>query len=273
MDSNILYVSDLDGTLLNRQDRISDFTLSVINRLAGEGMAFTYATARSLSSASVVTKGLTVNLPAIVYNGVFVKNTRSGEILFSNTFQQDEAEYAVKLIKSEKACPLVYSMIDGQERVSYLAGRENDGIRRYLSLRRGDKRFRPLADADKLYEGDIFYFTLIGEREELRGIYDRFKDHPSYHCILQQELYREEYWCEIMPVRATKANAVLQLKDFLGCGKIVSFGDALNDIPMFDISDACYAVENAAAELKEKASGIIGSIEMDGVAQWLLCHV
>lgn len=28
------------------------------------------------------------------------------------------------------------------------------------------------------------------------------------------------------------------------CDRIVSFGDALNDIPMFQISDECYAVEN-----------------------------
>ena len=39
---------------------------------------------------------------------------------------------------------------------------------------------------------------------------------------------------------------------------------------MFEISDACYAVENAVEELKAAADGVIGSNENDGVAKWLL---
>ena len=53
-----LYVTDLDGTLLNTHDRISPYSTRTINRLVEEGMLFTYATARSLVSASVVAKGL-----------------------------------------------------------------------------------------------------------------------------------------------------------------------------------------------------------------------
>ena len=55
----IMYVTDLDGTLLNQKDRINKKSLEIINGLVEEGMLFTYATARSLVSASVVTEGLT----------------------------------------------------------------------------------------------------------------------------------------------------------------------------------------------------------------------
>lgn len=53
----------------------------------------------------------------------------------------------------------------------------------------------------------------------------------------------------------------------------MSFGDAMNDIPMFEISDECYAVANAAEPLKALATGIIGSNEEDAVAKWLTEHV
>lgn len=75
-----------------------------------------------------------------------------------------------------------------------------------------------------------------------------------------------------MPAKASKANAIRKLKEIWGCSRIISFGDAVNDIPMFDISDECYAVENAVDELKAVATGIIGSNEEDGVAKWLLDH-
>ncbi len=75
-----------------------------------------------------------------------------------------------------------------------------------------------------------------------------------------------------MPVKATKANAIRKLKKIWNCDRVVSFGDAVNDIPMFEISDECYAVENAVAELKAAATGIIDSNENDGVANWLKAH-
>ena len=42
-----LYVSDLDGTLLRSDERTSGYTNRTVNRLVGEGMLFSYATARS----------------------------------------------------------------------------------------------------------------------------------------------------------------------------------------------------------------------------------
>ena len=50
-----LYVTDLYGKLLNRQDTINKKSIEVINDLVEKGMLFTYATARSFVSASVAT--------------------------------------------------------------------------------------------------------------------------------------------------------------------------------------------------------------------------
>ena len=159
----ILYVTDLDGTLLNQRDRINSKSIEIINGLVEEGMLFTYATARSLVSASVVTEGLTTKIPVIAYNGAFIFQPETGEVLSREDFSQEERAYATEVIRSKDICPLVYAFVDGVERVSWLSGRENEGIRRYLSLRQGDRRLRPVEDEEKLYQGEIFYFTCIGE--------------------------------------------------------------------------------------------------------------
>ena len=54
--------------------------------------------------------------------------------------------------------------------------------------------------------------------------------------------------------------------------KVVSFGDAVNDIAMFQISDECDAVENARDELKHHATAVIGDHDEDAVALWLKAH-
>ena len=267
-----LYVTDLDGTLLNTKDRINPESIRIINELVDKGMLFTYATARSLVSASVVTEGLTTDIPVIAYNGALIIHPRTGEIISSLFFTKEEAAFVRNNLEKNNISPLVYSYVKNVERVSWNTKRENEGISRYLSNRKGDKRLRPLADAEGLYDGETFYYTCIGEKEELMPIYDIFSQDNRFRCTIQQELYRPEYWCEIMPRKATKAEAIKALKELWQCDRVVSFGDAINDIPMFEISDECYAVENAVPELKALATGIVGSND-DGVAKWLAENV
>lgn len=232
-------------------------------------MQFTYATARSLVSASVVAQGLSTTIPVIAYNGVLIINPATGEVLSSLSFTEEEAAYVRKTLQAHGAAPLVYSYVDGVERVSYREDRVNEGIQRYLDMRKGDKRFRPLADENGLYQGDIFYFTCIADKEELLPLYEIFANDNRYRCTLQQELYRPEFFLEIMPKKASKAEAIKKLKELWRCDKVVSFGDAINDIPMFEISDECYAVENAVPQLKALATGVIAANDADGVAKWL----
>ncbi len=268
----ILYVTDLDGTLLNRQDSINPFSIQTINDLVDRGMIFTYATARSLVSASKVTVGLSTNIPIIAYNGAFIIHPATGDILSKEDFNEEERAKVREVLIQYNISPMVYSFINGIEKVSWIPEKENEGVKRYLSIRQGDKRFRAVHDIESLYEGEMFYFTCIGEKDELLPVYDIFSKDDRYRCTMQQELYRPEYWCEIMPAKASKKNAIQKLKELWNCDKVVSFGDAINDIPMFEISDECYAVENAVDELKAHATGIIESNDNDGVAKWLLEH-
>lgn len=210
----ILYVTDLDGTLLNRSDRINPKSIEIINHLVNKGMMFTYATARSLVSASVVTEGLTTNIPVIAYNGAFIFQAATGEILSQESFSEEEMNEVRTVLNKHNINPLVYSFIDGVEKVSWIIKEENEGMRRYLNLRKGDRRLRPVESKEELYEGNMFYFTCIGEREELQPIYDIFSKENRYRCTIQQELYRSEFWCEIMPAKATKADAIKKLKKF-----------------------------------------------------------
>ena len=281
IDKTILYVTDLDGTLLNTKGQIPKDSSKLINELIHKGMNFTYATARSLESAYRVTDGLEHNIPVIVYNGAFIVNAGNREILQSCEFTREQKEKVQMLLSEYKLYPLVYGYRNegterrflGMEKVSWYSDYENEGIKHYLNMRKGDKRMNPLSLQEDLYKGRVFYFTCIGEREDLQPVYERLKEEKEYRCTLQQEIYRPEYWLEIMPSQATKANGILKLKEMLGCKKVISFGDAINDLPMFKISDECYAVENAVEELKQAATGVIGSNEEEGVKRWLAEHV
>lgn len=267
-----LFVSDLDGTLLNRDSILSPYTCRTLERLTGEGMLFTYATARSIQSASVAAQGFMPKIPAVYHNGVFLIEPWSGKVLESVTFSEKQRQELKDIFEEYRIAPIVFSLIDGRERASWDTTRENEGIQWYLVHRKNDRRLRPLGDSRGLFDGIPFTITYIGERESLENLHREFLKRGYTSCVFQQELYRAEYWLEVMPNNASKAKGIQHLKDLLQCDRIISFGDALNDIPMFQASDQCYAVENAVQPLKKTATGIIGSNQQDGVAKWLENH-
>lgn len=266
-----LYVSDLDGTLLTGEQRLTDFTLRVLNRLVRRGVKFTYATARSRNSAEVVTRGLTKSLPVIVYNGAFIRRGDTGELLGKETLLPAQVDGAREIFRRHGISPLVYTLLEGVERVRWRPGRETPGVARYLEQRRGDPRFLPAGGEDSLYEGEVFYFTGIGEREDLEPAWEELSRVEGLRALLQEEIYQPgEFWLEVMPQGATKANAARLLAKRLGCRRMVAFGDGLNDLPLFEAAQERCAVENAAPPLKEAADWVIPGSEEDGVAKWLL---
>lgn len=115
--------------------------------------------------------------------------------------------------------------------------------------------------------GNIFYITCIDSPEKLKSMYDKYKE--TFHCVYQKDIYTDEQWLEIMPLAASKANAIKQLQKLLGCDRVVVFGDGRNDIDMFELADESYAVQNADEQLKSYATAVISSNDEDGVAHWL----
>lgn len=264
-----LYVTDLDGTLLTSHETTSEFTNQTINRLVAQGMLFSYATARSYVTSTKVTRGMDAHIPLIVYNGAFVIDHGTGEILLSNFFDPDIRELLGELLAGG-IFPIVYAFVDGVEKFSYLDDRCTWGMREFVNSRKGDRRDNPVCDAAELLRGDIFYISCIDEAQKLEPFYLKYRD--KCHAIYHRDIYSGAQWLELMPLAASKSNAIRQLKAHLGCERLVVFGDGKNDIDMFQLADESYAVENACPELKAIATGVIASNDEDGVAKWLLAH-
>lgn len=270
-NQKVLYITDLDGTLLHRDERISAWSCDTLNRLIEKGMLFSYATARSIISACVVTEGLKPRLPVIVNNGSFLMEPDSRKRILVNQFDRRDAQDIYAALCRHQIAPLVYAIIDDHEKFSYYEETINPALAEFVAARKHDGRDNPLHqssnDISVILQGDVFYFTCIGEEAKLRAAYRDLKE--NYNCIFQFDIYSHEPWLEIMPHTASKAHAIRQLKELYQCDTVVVFGDGANDIPMFEIADESYAMANAIDALKEIATGVIDSNENDGVAKWL----
>ena len=76
-----LYVSDLDGTLLNNKQKITLFSKKRLNRLINNGLNFTIATARTPATVIDIIDGLNIKLPLILMNGVVIYDKSKEEYI------------------------------------------------------------------------------------------------------------------------------------------------------------------------------------------------
>lgn len=257
-----------------RDDKsVSEKTVMILNRLIDRGLPITYATARSLGSASAITKAIHFSLPVILRNGTNIADPQTGEEIERALFPAEKIQAIRQCIGEAKIPGYVTAYIRGEEKTLYLANLLNEGFQAYLDDHTNDKRLQAVQTIDELYVGEICYFTFIAKREELDSLYERVKDKREWNCVYQKDTYRSEFWLEICPKDATKAKAVQRVQKKCGCERVVVFGDSLNDISMFQIADEAYAVANAVEGLKKVATGVIGDNNADGVAKWLWQNV
>ena len=184
-------------------------------------------------------------------------------------FSRKETEDIRHKIAKHNILPVVYSFVDGIEYFSYIDRNMSIGMGNFINQRKNDVRRREVKTIEEPYQGDVFYFTCIGDEYQLPPINDTFKSDKGIYCLFHKDIYSNDWWNELLPAKATKATAALELKAMLGCERLIVFGDGQNDMPLFSVADESYAMSNAVTELKEIATAVIDASDNDGVAKWI----
>lgn len=267
-----LYVSDLDGTLLNNNQVVSEESRTILNDLIDGGLQFTIATARSIDSAGKLLEGIRFKLPLIFINGVFIYDPVAKRTIKSNFLPADHARDVIASYVSHGLRPLVYTLDENAEPRIYYKGIYNSSEDNYITsrLRQGDSRFRLVDSYEECLRQSIITVNAIDTPERLLPAYETFCHHEAMICHFGPDIYTPGYhWLEIMDCKANKREAVLFVKQYMGADKLICFGDNLNDLSMFEAADEKYAVANAHEQVIRAATAAILSNEQHGVVVYL----
>lgn len=267
-----LYVSDLDGTLLNKNQQISEETASILNHLTYSGLYFTIATARFIDSVRDIIKPLKLQLPYILANGVFVYDAVKNDYIKCSVLDKLLGQEIIYHYQQNGLNPLVYTVDDDFQSRVYYQGIYNQSEHNYISNRihMGDKRFRLVSNYNECLSEKIITLIAIDLPERLEPIYEIFNKNKLCQCHYGPDIYTAGYyWLEITHHDANKGNALLFLKEYLNADKLVCFGDNLNDLSMFEVADEKYTVSNGHGAMIKAANQVIASNEENGVAHYL----
>ena len=273
-ENTTLYLSDLDGTLLNQNAELSRHTKDSLNRMIAQGLCFSVATARSAASALHILDGVQWRVPLVLLNGVLVYDAAQKQYVQVLALPAPAVTGMIAAMQSLNATGIMYQMKNG-EQVAYYETLEHKPLRDFAEERKAryHKTFEQACFANVAPE-QIIYFTLLDAEDKIRLAHAAFSAIPGICLSMYEDIYKPGLWyLEIHSDRATKENGAKYLREAYGFERVVGFGDNLNDLPLFNACDTRVAVENAKAEVKAAADFICGTNTGDGVVKWLEAHI
>ncbi|MFM2485611.1 HAD family hydrolase [Celerinatantimonas yamalensis] len=270
--SETLYISDLDGTLLNDSQLLSEGTISYLSEAVGRGLNFTFATARSIASSKFVLDSLNLKLPVILYNGAQIYCPVKKEYIHSAYLESESyLHYLEKFLESGLE-PVVHCLDENDQLRVYFQSVSNDSTANWINSRlaNGDSRFRVTKDFSEIDNFKVIELMVVASRSQLDDYQVELSNEQRISNVFSEDIYcKDHYWLELTHANANKGNAVEALKEYLQLKNIVSFGDNHNDIPMFNSSNHSLAVGNSKKAVQKYAKGVIESNNDDAVVSYL----
>ena len=269
-----LYVSDMDGTLLSSDSRVSAESARIISELSAEGALITVATARTPATVVPLLADTRIAAEAIVMTGAARWDFRRGCFAHTHRIAAESTRRIIEICASRGAHPFVYiEAPDGRTMDVYHAAaamnRAEESFyleRRHLKLKRFHLCKPVPADAP---ERTLLMFAM-GPRENIEEIAELIRMSSDCNVSCYPDIFNENIGnLEIQAPGISKASAIRSLAAELGVERTVVFGDNLNDLPMFAIADEAVAVANAEPEVKAAATTIIGPNYTDAVARFI----
>ena len=157
-----LYISDLDGTLLQDDATLSPFARQQLTSLIEAGVQITFATARSIVSASQILQGVPFRLPAICVNGTYISNFHTHKHLILNTISDSLTSGIFECICSHNLLPFV-TTFNGVKECLYYSHTKNEGMDWYVRdrTRAQDHRLQQVSNFENALSERVIAFTTI----------------------------------------------------------------------------------------------------------------
>ena len=269
-----LYVSDLDGTLLGEDSRLSRGTIEILNRVIGElGGLFTVATARTPATVVPLMQEVNAQLPFIVIGGSAMWNPVTMSYEHTRGIDDMTVNAVADVFDRHHAHPFIYRRHGNSLLHTHHYGPLSPQEERFIAARQQLplKKFF-LNDHDYRHSDDeaLLIFSM-NKYAVLKSIADDLKASvPTCSVMLYHDIFDEsEGYLEIFTAGTSKAGAIRELAREVGAGRVVVFGDNRNDIAMMQAADHSVAMGNAFPEVKAAASEVIGPNSADSVARWI----
>jgi len=255
--------SDIDGTLLNAERDLSDYTIGTLKKLSKAAIPFILISSRMPAAMRHLQKKINIeHLPLISYNGGLI--IVNGEPVSSTEIP---IEILTELHKFNENHDVHLSLFHNDE---WYVPRDDFWTQREINNTKVQPQFKSNQEVLEKWRKEkkgAHKIMAMGEEEKI----DAIKDFLLHNFPEQLHLYRSKpTYLEIAPGSISKLTAVQHLLDThfkLPLSQSMAFGDNYNDVEMLRGVGMGIAVGNAKPEVLEIAHMITTPGKEDGVAK------
>jgi 5-amino-6-(5-phospho-D-ribitylamino)uracil phosphatase len=265
-----LLAIDIDGTLVNSRDELTDVTRQALRRACAAGLKIVLATGRRYSRALPFVEMLALDLPLVTASGALIKHPLDHRTLFRAAFDRPLLCDLLAVVERRGFEAVLYadSYHDGFDFYCLRLEVERAELADYLALNPGCHRLWPALMRDPP-EG-VFAGFAMGTRKEMLALHrelDRELPGLLYTHVLRSPRYLG-YMCEIAPFGVTKWSGIQHVAAEWGItpGEICAVGDDVNDLPMIEAAGLGIAMGNALLEVKAAADLVAPTHDDNGLA-------
>ncbi len=259
--SDILVVSDMDGTLLSPDKTLHGANIETVRLFTALGGRFSVSTGRMPASIIHYPELAARLSPSIAGNGTIIYDFHNNIPLCNHTLPMPVAKRALREILA--AFPALGAVVMGGDFRAYQAA--------------------PSSETQILFkEEDMSYLVRPAENLPASWIKIVFAASPDLLTEVEKFVLAQQYpgvyflasspvYFEMMPEGVSKGSALKELCGLLSCPleNTIAIGDYYNDIDLMKEAGHSVAMSTAPMEVRMLADEVTGSSEEGGVAQYL----
>lgn len=262
--SEIVIMSDMDGTLLNSEKKITEKDRQAVEKFVSLGGKFTVSTGRTLESFEQYRKLLDLRIPVIMYNGGIIYDYQTEKILYAEYLPESARKITAELLE---AMPSAGGEILKIEKTYVF---RNNYYQQYHTNLCG---ISPVyADLTEISD-DGWLKVLFAMSPEDIPVMEEIISGKNYTDV--DFVKSSEIFIEMLPHNISKGSAIAEYRKLSGMNdcKFIAIGDFDNDREMIQTADIGVCPANAEKSVREVADIILENTNDTGAVSELIEYI
>lgn len=258
---------DMDGTLLNEQQRISEKTMMVLEKAIMEGIIIVPITGRGIHGLPAQLSEFRGIDYAVTGNGASAYDLKNNKLIYSKPLSVEKALEVFDLGESLGGDGGI--QLDGYQYISeekYAEKCAEESMREHFQI--GFKITKDMRNTIAESKGLIDKINIFFDTPEKK--YEALKYFQRVENV--NISYAFDINIEVNSLGATKGKGLLELSKLtnIPLKNIMCIGDGLNDLEMITLAGIGVAMGNSLGELKEHSDFVTLDNNNDGAAEAII---
>jgi len=268
-----LVALDLDGTLLDDQEKIPSKNIEVIKELKNKEIHFVIVTGRSDSMTKHIVEELGIDAPILGNNGASIRNAFTKELLYLSNLSLDIIDKMHQYFEKNGSYVRWYGLDDVYSFNQHEFDELLNPYAKFSKRLAKHMNFVVLNHFDELKKLNPIILRCMYVAEDVSQLMVTHKELNELIGANSAEIFKaSKLSLDVVARNTSKGNALKSYGESIGIttDEMIAIGDSGNDLSMLEIVGMPVTLENGDSEVKKIAKIISKSNNDTGVAEALI---